>query len=379
MVSRVKALPSRTTSRPELVAALAAALLLACGGNEFSSEAGGSGGSGPSAGSPGRGGATGSSGEGGTTAGGSTSQGGNTGKGGGTSGCNCNADQYCRNGNCRDCNDFSLLNFDPPEALGTIADSGAARPSFPRSAGDNALFYSSDHPQGHIYFTADFSAGGGQRVSGAAAPPEFGPLYIEDSGGLDFDFLFTRVSQDGLGSDIMMASWDETAHTLSGIMPVATPVNGDSSIESQVAFAAGTLRYWWMSDRAGPPALYTALLSDPQEQPVTLQIPGMVNSTCVAMHPDLTPWVTSDGSLMLFSAEAIVDGQCGVDGTTDLYAVPVSSAGEPVTPSASALNDLNLPANETTPSLSADSCWIYFASDEGSGSQSFTIFRAHRR
>jgi len=378
MVPRVTSLPA---PRYRLLFAGCCLLLIVACGEEFSSGQGASGGSG-AASSGGRSGSAGMGASGGSTSGGNGNQGGDTGSSGsgGSASCSCEAGQYCRAGKCRDCSDPSMLDFAEPELLATFDSGIEPNPSFPRTGGsDSALFYSSGHPaSGHLYFTPDFNAGAGQHVSGQSAPPEFGPLYLENSGGLDFDLLFTRTPQD-TSSMIMAADWNEASSTFSGAMPVPGPVNDDFSNDYSVAFAPGTTRLWWMSDRGGTPALYTSVLNDltSPEQTVTLDIPGSAGASCVAAHPDLTPWVTPDGTLMLFSAEA-VDGQCATDSTTDLYAVPLDASGEPAVSPALALNDVNLPgSHETTPSLSADRCWLYFASDSGTGT--FSIYRAARR
>jgi hypothetical protein len=272
-----------------------------------------------------------------------------------------------------------MLAFAAPQAL-TSVSTAEPKPSFPRAGNSvGALFYSSGHPSdGHLYFTNDYLNLTGQRVSGASAPPEVGPLYVASSGGLDFDLLFTRIPADGPRS-IMTAEWNEAMQSMGGIAAAPMPVNGASSNDHNVAFAPGELRYWWVSDRAGAPELYTFQADDsPTEQVVQLTIQGP-GGPCPVNPADVAPWVTPDGTLMLFAAEA-VDDACSPRGTSDLFGVLLGGDGQPATPAASLGDDVNAPAaSEITPSLSADGCTLFFASDESSAGASLTIFRAPRR
>jgi len=373
MVASVKSSLAKV-ARQFSISGSSLALILACGGKEFSSEPAGSGGA--RGGGDTRGGSAGmsSGGSGDTTSGGSMSQAGDSGSSGtgGSASCSCEAGQYCRAGKCRDCDDPSVFEFGAPEALSALSGSEPS-PGFPRSGGpDGALFYSTGYPnQGHIHFTPDFDSDPGVQVSGESAPPEFGPLFIEDRGGLDYNFLFSRTPQD-TPSMIMTADWDPGTLMLTGIMPAPGSVNDDAADDYSVAFASGATRYWWMSNRGGTPELYTTPSdSMAQAQVVALELPG----PCPAVYPDYTPWVTSDGGMLLFTAQS-VDAQCVSDGASDLYFASLGPSGEPAT-QVFALDDVNQPgSNETSPSLSPDGCYLYFASNADGD---YTIYRAPRR
>ena len=90
--------------------------------------------------------------------------------------------------------------------------------------------------------------------------------------------------------------------------------------------------------------------------------------------------MSPDGRRMFFRALPF-DADCGpIDGTTtDLFVVPlVPETGAAAQP-AIALESLNeIGTTETDPSLSADFCTVYFASDRGSPGD-FKLYRAPRR
>lgn len=371
MVPRVKSALLRSLCRV-LIAGSSFGLLGACGGEEFSSAPAGSGGSAAGAG----GSANAGTGGGGSSAGGTTSGGSaGTGAGGGSS-CACSEGQYCSAGRCRECSDLSSIAFGEPQDLGaTGLVQGAA--TFPR-AGDTAasLFYSTGNPgQGYLHYTADLSSDAGQRISGASAPFEVAPLFIQNSGGLDFDFLFTRTMMDGT-TDIMTASWEMGA--FSNVAAAPGLLNVDGASDYSAAFATGTARFWWMSDRDGLPQLFTSEAGDATSSYVALQVPAGSTTRCDALASDLTPWATDEGNLLLFSAESF-DAQCvPVDGTSDLYAVLLDTDDGQPAAQVIALDDVNQAgSSETTPSLSVDRCWLYFASDVGDST--FSLYRAPRR
>jgi hypothetical protein len=103
-------------------------------------------------------------------------------------------------------------------------------------------------------------------------------------------------------------------------------------------------------------------------------------SKCHRVGDDATPWVNAAGTLRLFRNESL-DEKCAPNdsGAFDLYAVPLSKdTGLPTAAGVAlaALNNTVGASTETDPSLSADSCFIYFASD--SGTRDFDLYRAAR-
>jgi len=135
-----------------------------------------------------------------------------------------------------------------------------------------------------------------------------------------------------------------------------------------------------MSTRAGNTTgdlVWSGMLDGAVTTPAVLDLQIQVGAkTCPRTGDDATPWVTSAGTLLLFRNESL-DDTCNPIGGFDLYAVPLSSTGLPTAAGValSALNTSGMSA-ETDPSLSQDSCWIYYASDGGTAD--FDLYRAAR-
>ncbi len=372
-------LPLRRWTRFRSLSTAVLLLLTACGGKEFTTQSGGTGGA-TSGGSGGMGGSTSSGGSAGTSSGGqagSAGSSGSSGSGGTMGSCNCEAGQYCRGGKCRDCGDFSSLEFGAPERLEGPAQNDEGNVRFPRAGEDEtSLFYSTDH----LYYTSDFTSDQGTHVSAMAAPLEEAPLYIDSPGSLNFNLLFTRMVGDVLPTkDILTADW--TGTTFMTVKPAVAPLNLDPADDYSVALATASARFWWMSTRNGEAQLLTAVQGDALAVLVEPQVQGPNAIACHAVGDDLTPWVSEQGDLLFFSAQ-VVDAACNVldNGATDIYVALLDNDGQPVQ-SGIPLSDVNIgdqESSEVSPSLSADSCWLYFASDGGAGSP-MQIYRAPRR
>ncbi len=371
----------RLLSRRWMLSSLALFLCSsACGGGEFTSQAGGSGGSAASGTGGGSGGGSNAGAAGASAgAGGRAGNGGSAGNGGAGNSCNCDEGQYCRNGTCRDCDDFSSLEFATPELLEGPSQNDEGSMRFPRSGdSEQSLFYST----GHLYYAPDFASAPGTHISATAAPPEEAPLYIESPGSLNFDLLFTRQVNDvNANRHIVTADWNGSAFT--GVTDAPAPVNMDLFDDYSVALATANARFWWMSTRNASPQLLTAVQGDLVAELVEPQVPAGNNIACHAQGEDLTPWVTREGDLLLFSAQ-VADTQCTVldDGATDLYAALLDNDGQPAGVGI-ALSDVNIRdkvSSEVSPSFSPDYCFLYFASDGGEDrGYEFQLYRAARR
>jgi hypothetical protein len=385
---------------------LTAAILVGCGGDEFSSAA--SGGSAGTAGAT-QGGSGGSTGGGGAGAGGAagqnggsagTVQGGGSGTGGsgagGSSGgggspaCNCPQGQYCQvtTSNCRACSDLSRLAFATPERIATVSASAAGQQRFPRvGATDMSLFYRAGAPGSErIWQTADYTAGYGNPIAGSNGI-DSGPLFL---GSNQPNFWFDRVE----GSSRHIVSASVSGGTLENLALAPTPLNPSSagSSDYSVAIAAapggsGVPRAFWMTTRSGDRArLVTALLTgaDVPVSDVALNIENAAGSLCGRPGDDATPWVTPGGDLLLFRAFPMDENCNPSDGdATDLYAsiLDPTTGQPPPLGAAIPLADVNRStgnSTETDPSLSPDLCALYFASDSGQGAFDFDIFRANR-
>ena len=368
--------------------------LVACGGNEFSTESAAAG----SAGSSARGGSNdsgggseqgGSSGVAGTMAG--DGAGGRAGSGGTSSaGCNCPAGSYCRDGStdCFDCANLSLLRFGPPEKLVTLSDGTGSR--FPRigATGTDLIYQSSGDG---LRYTSDSSTSAGESVA-HTEPDDRAPLLLSSSVASlmsqtvkPFNFVFDRLVQEPRRA-LYFGQWNDGL-TSAELAPAPYNTEGTSNFGLAIAAEyapAGAARAYWMSDRLQPEeqvplALMTAVLTlDTPDERVTLSIG---DPPCPALPEDLTPWITPDGTTLFFSHTRL-DADCSPhpSGHKDLYARLMSpTMGQPVnadSAAAVALSDVNSSANEVDPSFSADFCDLYFASDRDGEN---ALYRAHRR
>lgn len=389
--------------RSSLIACGAWCLALSqCGGQEFTSPASNagtaasssSGDTGQSGG--GSGGNGGSSPTGGVDVGGSPPSAGSAGQGGTqTANCDCPAGSYCRDGSvdCYKCADVSRVYFDTPTRLAPVSDNGQGS-RFPRiGATSTDLLY---HLEGvGMRYTTDSSTSAGSSVT-ATLPTDNAPLLLREevkalplsilSG---FNFLFDRA--DGGPRKLLFGNWKDG---LKKVEEAPAPFNeGSGDYSMAVALHPtpdGVARAFWMTDVASEnptPKLVTAtLLPTSVREDVALQI-GAAQCAPLPYTPpdedggggidsDLTPWVTNDGKLLVFSTTRL-DASCQpTSQRKDVYATLLqASSGQPFMP-AIPMNDVNSPQDDVDPSFSPDLCDLYFASNrEGS----FAVYRAHRR
>jgi WD40-like Beta Propeller Repeat len=392
------------TAALRLPGLLVLALFVACGGKHFSaspdaSDVAGSGGSSASAGA---GDTTALGGDSGSSSGdaGSSSGGEDTGGTGATGGANptagsagkgatgcaaCTAGMYCQDGvnKCRPCSDFSRLEFAAPEPLSTLSHGPGSVERFPRSAGTgSALFYTEDGvARRAIWYTAAPTSGIGDAIQGSS-----GALLGNDSGPLlapgfaDKNFFFDRAQVVTDLRKIMVGNW--SGGTLSLVTPATEPTNVDGSSDYSFAAAPSAGHAYWMSTRSGAPQLIWESINEmpmvpPDVLPLKIRIGG--NKGCDRLGDDATPWVNLAGTLLLFSAESMADTcQPNDSHAHDLFAVPLAKTGLPASAAIplSALNNTGGGSDETDPSLSPDSCSVYFASDNGTGN--YDLYRAAR-
>ena len=344
-------------------AILGVVVLVGCGGEEFTAGSGGAGGRGGSTGMGGTSGSGGASGSGGTS-GGSGGNAGSAGSGGGQ-GCDCKDGEYCRGGKCTSCGDFGRFSFAKPELLASIPS--MAR--YPRVGdGPNVLFYSLDG----IFRTPHLDAEPGVLVSPPNSPRQIAPLYIENSGTLGYNLLFTQFDEN-IPPRIYSATWDGAAVT----SPTAfmNPVNLDSGDYSP-AFSGS--RFWWVSERSGDPGLFTFATGESSADGVQPDIRNALGSPCRAESADFAPWVTPDGEHILFSALPAGDDCDPVPGAaSDLFVGLLAPNSGALVQAASPLNvNVQGDSAETDASLSGDLCTLYFASNRDGGG--YRIYRAAR-
>jgi len=380
-----------------LVLGAVVGLHLGCGGSEFSS-AGTGAASGMSSGGRSNGGYSGSASSGGGRAGNGaagspsagTSASGNGGAAGETStGCACPSGQYCREGStdCRDCADFARLRFSAPERLSTLSDLGEGTLRFPRvgEAGGDLFYRSQAVGTQTNWYTTDVSTSAGNPLD-PTFPPDGAPLLLgmEIAGPTqeqNFNFVFNRTVPGGL-EKLFFARW---AAGLQGAREAPAPYNALGTNDYSLAIATqptgvNVPRAYWMTDRDLVVGLVTTLVrwnSNSAVVPVPLKV-GRLD--CGDEPADLTPWVTPDGTSLLFNTTALDDSCAPSNNGADLYVAPMDPvSGQQRTDSAVVpLSDVNGPAQDRDPSFSRDFCELYFSSDRG-GSSNFDLYRARRR
>jgi len=366
------------------------ALGSACAGKKFTAQPGssesGNGSGGANAGGDGTGeaGASGSA-EGGSS-GASAGENGGDGASAGSAGkppvaCDCRAGEYCQDGtvNCRKCADFSRLEFGTAQKLNTLAQTPQNAERFARPAGNvgSQLFYVSGAPdKAKILYAAAPMSGVGVPVT-LLTQVESGPLLV--NGYTDQNLFFDRLQAGG--RKLMMASWSAPAIVMNEAF-VPEPINASGVDDYSIAISPGTGHVYWMSTRSGKPELFwlpTSMSPPPDPAVLDLKIKAGKNE-CPRSGDDATPWVNTAGSVLFFRNPSVNDNcQANDAGATDLFAAPLNSDGT-VKAAATALSSLNVTggaSRETDPSLSPDSCTIYFATDNGSGD--FDLYKAQRK
>lgn len=375
--------------------------LCRCGGQEFNSPQGRAGSGSGGAGGAGLGGGGSASGAGssagGDSANGGAGSGGVGGKGGANNGsCDCPAGSYCRGGSmdCFMCSDLSRLYFETPTRLAPVSDNGQGS-RFPRiGATSTDLLY--QFAGVGLRYTTDSSTSAGTSVA-TTLPDDRAPLLLrEDVGAFpvtglsSFNFLFDRV--EGGTRRLIFGRWN---NGLQAAQAAPAPFNESEGGDYSIAVAlhptpGGAARAFWMSDEDPDnpaPKLVTApLLGNAAKEDVALRI-GTSSCQPLPYTPadeqgqggidaDMTPWVTNDGKLLVFSTTRLDAGCQPVAQKKDIYTTLLqASSGQPPMP-ALPMNDVNGPQDDVDPSFSADLCDLYFASNrEGS----FAVYRAHRR
>jgi len=297
-------------------------------------------------------------------------------------GCDCAAGEYCQDGTnkCRKCADFSRLEFGTPQKLTTLAQSAGSIERFPRPAGANsALFYAAGAADNSkIWYAASPVSGVGTQVT-PLLQVESGPLFVTGFiGSTTQNLVFDRQQQLG-ARKLRMANWTAPA-TLTDEALVPEPINTAGSDDYSIAVSPNTGHLYWMSTRNGEPELLwqpTSMSAPPP--PAVLELKVKAGSAeCARAGDDATPWVNLTGTLLLFRNPSVNDScEPNDSGATDLFAAPLNKDGIPLA-AATALASLNNTggmSQETDPSLSSDSCTIYFASDVAGD---FDLYKAPR-
>jgi hypothetical protein len=396
--------PRNWLSRNCLVACGAAWLCLSgCSGKEFvsgdgtggsgaDSGTGGSNAAGNTSGGSSSGGTAGTDAAGDTSGAGTPDPGGSGGSGGSVStGCDCPAGHYCRDGStdCFDCAELSRLRFAPPERLATPSAGAGSR--FPRvGLTGTDLFYHFDGVG--LRYTTDASTSAGSSVKGTI-PQDTAPLLLKGDvsgvpGGtlMSFNFVFDRPAEVGR-RQLMIGAWQNALG-----MPEAMPApfnTGKNDFSMAIALHAtpdNVPRAFWMTGRdmasltLGPTLVTSLLSANSAGAVVTLNVGKAgctpIDFTPAKVDPDLTPWVTEDGKTLLISTTR-QDANCASAGQgKDIYTALLQPATGQPTAAALPMSDVNSQADDVDPSFSADLCDLYFSSNRDG---KFALYRAHRR
>ncbi len=366
-------------------------------GDPFSSGTGSGGGTTSSTTTTSSGGGQGGGGTGGA-GGTSTTGGGGTGGQGGASPCEegqCGDTEFCApDATCQPCSDFAYpLEFGPAEAIDVSPGSG---PWFPRvrdEAGSLRMFFAAA-PSGENFDLAQSELAGGTWSAGIylsntfnSGAAETGPLPLPSG-----------VVLPGLGLPntnlIVFTAFDAQvnrrifAADVTGGQKVLLPNVGDpiETYSIAIAHALTPPRYWYMNRHiVGNPGVstndfMTKLPAEVQPHPITgMMLPNGQTLCPLNLNdtPDLAPWVTAGGELLMFHAAVNLDGNCAGEKVLRMFYVALDGDGMPTgdirEPSVESLSET---AAVQTPSLSPDSCSLFFSSNHDGERQ---LYWARRR
>jgi hypothetical protein len=375
-----------------------AALLLgpSCRGDAFEGRGDGGLGGEAGAGSPveagvgggagvGNGGANDSGGEasGGEASGGEAGGGGAAG-GGCTVSADCADGDFCRDGSCVSCLDFSNLDsleYGPPQAFGVINDSRdqeGLRFARRLHAGPG-LIYVRDYFGGALWFASDPDTSAGGSIS---------KTDVYESGGLPvahelpaplagLDFFFSRrarTGDDAVNTRLFGAVLGEDGRP-SGEQKLPAPFNSDEVVASY-GLALSAERAVWMRNIDG--MLNIQLVTSPLPptgEPTALRLP-LPDGCGFATEFDYAPWLTADGRMLFFAARRVDEG-CpqAADAITHIYAVALSAAGQPMGDAHPLAGLAEADLRQGDPSLSADGCELLFSAQPDNGME---LYRAPR-
>lgn len=397
----------KVLERSSLVACGVLGLALSqCSGEEFSNGAS-SGAASVEGGTDSRAGAGGGPAAGGAGGGGGAEVIGGAGAGGASDGgkggsspatCDCPSGSYCLEGSpdCLRCDDPSRLAFEEPVRLATVSDNGAGS-RFPRIGRTSSDLVYRFEGVG-LRYTEDSSTSAGNDMA-ATEPSDSAPLLLRAPvqnlsvvGASPLDFSFDRTVMEV--RSLRIGSWSRGLQSSALAPPPLNSGAGDFSMAIAPEAAPGVARAFWMTNRESLPAgarkprLVTAQLGvDLTATDVALTLSVGTNESCppldVSQLPpggepidaDLTPWVTSDGKLLVFSTTRLDSGCAPGEQKRDIYtALLQASSGQPPAP-ALPMKDVNSSEDDVDPAFSADLCDLYFASNRDG---KFAVYRAHR-
>jgi hypothetical protein len=249
-----------------------------------------------------------------------------------------------------------------------------------------------------LRYTEDASTSAGRDVT-ATVPEDSSPLLLrEPLSGLTVEGL-TRIdfSFDRAIAGVRTLRFGSWANGVQSSVLAPAPLNsgaGDFSLAIALHATSQGARAFWMTHREGTganarkPRLVTARLgADSTATDVSLLLSVGNDQQCAPLDvsqplpennrvdPDLTPWVTSDGTLLLFSTTSLETGCAAGTQKKDIYTVLLQAATGQPPAAALPMKDVNSPQDDLDPSFSADLCDLYFASNRDG---ELAVYRAHR-
>jgi hypothetical protein len=323
--------------------------------------------------------------------GGALEMGGEADVGGAAAGATCTTDEgcdrgnFCREGSCHPCADFSDLasvEFGPAEPFEAINETARDEGlRFGRRLRDGVgLVYVRDFFGGTLWVTSDPLTSSGAAIS-TTDVFETGPLSLAQQLPeplADFDFFFSRRPREKTEPVITRLFGAKQADdgTVGPPSELPAPFNTDGVVATY-GLALSSERAVWMRNTDGRLAvqLVTSPLP-PSGEPTPLSLP-LPDGCGFATELDYAPWLSADGKLLLFSARRIDTGcKPATDASTHIYALELSAAGRPVGTAHVLTGMFDADVRQTDASLSRDGCELVFSAQPAT---SMRLYRATRR
>jgi hypothetical protein len=303
----------------------------------------------------------------------------------------CGDGRYCDDtGVCRPCADLTAVDaahvrFAQPEPLKAINDNAAMEAvRLPRtSPRPTGLFYVRDFFATQMWETLNFDRNAGGPVPSPVDDADLtesaplAPTFVTQGQLAGYNFFFDRnVGKTDRRRELYGASLD-AAGVATKVTRLPAPFNATPpTMQWSSSIAVAKERAWWVANLDGSLNTYIMTSSlEPGARATAVSInlpPG-----CPLHEIDAVPWVTPDGSTMLVTAVQH-DAACNTpDQHTDVFLVRLDATGQPLATAASVEGIDQPTTSEADASLSADMCWLYFASDRVTENR-IRILRAHR-
>lgn len=293
----------------------------------------------------------------------------------------CGEGRYCQRDTeaCAPCADLTRLHFAPPRAISLTPSTKGTTAHYPRAdtAGETLYFVYVDDtgalPRSRLASLPFQPRKGGPGAWTLMSPPIASPMEegapLPLSTGTLLAGLVDTTAVDTADPVLLFDSTRNGAATRKVFAanpghPTASIVSlpsGKRDADIAAAPLATPPRFYWMSDGLGSqtPRLVTATGASAQMSPVTLAL----DSGCV-IDAVVGPWITPSGALLLFGANAPLPGSCApvTPSHQRIYAARMGEDGKQApSTTATPLFPDDEASFDSTPSLSPDACFLFFA------------------